>query len=481
MPHPQQPLAPFSIHNFALWVTDKEGRPVHHLSKLSDSPRSADSIVTDMDCWHRQFPELKFHNTDAWRHRQLLVCDASIKIMSEMIPNSHLHVELDLETVGNLSAFSTMRCETRFYDRGIVAQQQDKFGRKTTETRVNFNVENSKGRALIPFGSKFWVTRMHSQTTRLKKAANDRDAKSKVELRNREELQSLTAAQARTDSDAGAMTWRVINFRIGEEQRWNETENMTMEDLLESNGDVPAPVYPDISFDFTDPSFEQPPPPLDLEVLTGTALEGMSDFSNPNSTTVPSLATDYSQNHSVPSIVCSQDCFPHQHEYHNPNGVDFGHGHINLCLEPAINLDAYETNCRFAPPMAPLDPLASLEQAPGNVFADMDVSEVLTNCCPTKPTWPYHDLVSRFEGMAEHTQSFLNQATAAEDIAGHGVLHDGQLSHGMWKLQTGLGDDAVVGADARAKDEPLSEMSGHAILELIEQDQRDRDDNFSGF
>ncbi|KAF2737179.1 hypothetical protein EJ04DRAFT_561822 [Polyplosphaeria fusca] len=487
---------PFAIANFALWVTDKNGRPVHHLSKLADSPRLVDSDVTDTTSWYRQFPELKFHNTEDWRHREVLLCDATIKIMSEIKAESHLHVELDLNSAGDLSAYGTMQCRTQFYDKGVIAEQRDKADRPTKETRANFEFDRANNRALIPFGSKFWVTRMFNQTVKLKKA-EDQEARRKIDIRNREELQYLTAAQdiygiddetgeshclltilwrfsqARSN-DAGTMTWRMVNFMLEEEQSWARAEEMATQDLFASTVASSTSIYPSLPLDFGHQSFGSQPPHLDLEALCGTALEGMNDFSNPDSATAPSMATDYSQTHSLPSLAHSQDtALSHHHEYQDANEIDFGSGHINLCLEPAINLGAYESQGTCASTGAPLNPLASLEHtAHDNVFADFNIEDALASCYPTKPTWPYHDVVSRFEGMAEQTQSFLDQGTHAQDLAGHGVLRDGQMNQALWKLQTGFADDAIVGADARMKDQ----WPGHAILELIERDQRSRDD-----
>ncbi|KAF2268297.1 hypothetical protein CC78DRAFT_19529 [Lojkania enalia] len=511
----QTPIYTFT--DFAMWVSDSHRTPIHFLSQLGDRPKLGDLNITDTTSWSKQYPEFNFHRTEDWYDRAVLVCDASLKIMTEKQPSgAELSVHVVLKSAHDLSAYEPLQCRTRFYDSGDLVDQTlpaqlGKEKQVKKDTRSNCTYDTETGRAVIPFGSYFWVQRMHSLGMRLRNARmlEEQSARSKIEISVRDSLHYMTAVQdiygvkresgelhclltilwrfrqTRTSNEPGRMTWRVANFAPPIDQRLMDAEELDVlevsKDLINTtinNTSAPATsIYSSLPLEFTGQPFAQNPPQLDFE---GLSTMGFEDFSNPNSATAPSMATDYSQPYSLPSLTDSHetDLLQH-HEYHDLNDVDFAGGHINICLEPAINLGAYESFSTHAPSLAPLNPISGLEQSHGfeqpQSDYDLGLGDTMTNCYSTKHSWQYSDLLSQFERAAEQTHDLPDHSTVGEDIAGHGVLHDGQLGQGLWKLQTGFDDDAGVGTDHRPKDGRLSQDHGYAILEMAERSHRARE------
>lgn len=95
-----------------------------------------------------------------------MVCDASIKIMTECRTNASLEVSFDLHVQEDLREFHSVLCTTRFFDNrnmdpdplfdGLDA------GLKEHRTPCEYvhNVHGSEGCLSIKFGSKFWANRM---------------------------------------------------------------------------------------------------------------------------------------------------------------------------------------------------------------------------------------------------------------------------------------------------------------------------------
>jgi transcriptional enhancer factor len=504
--------APYTVENFTMHVHDSNKDPVHHYAQLSNPIRQQDLHVTDTTSWHKQYPELNFHRTDELKDRHVLVCDSSIKIMTEVPHKSDkLAIDFVLKSSHDIDVFEPLQSRTRFYDSGVLVDQYD-------EQKPEYQAET--GRLFMPFGSKFWAERLYTLGKSLRDARMSELAgvRARAETDVRRSLQYMTAVQdissanretgeqhcfltvlwrfnqTKSANEAGKMMWRVVNFTQPQQlqQRWIKPEgidafedpkvSMPIEGINLTT--VPPPtLYPVLSLDFHQHPYAQHPPQLDLDSLDGITLEGMTDFSHPNSATAPSMSTDYSQ-HSLPSLSHSQEnAMSQAHDYsQDPNDFDFHGGHINItgCLEPAINLGQYENYTQAGhQSITPLIPIAGMEHlgSSNDGFGDLGLNmggAVMQNCYSTKPSWHYADLISRLEGAAEQTHhGVLDQSghgvhemhghdLHGQDIAGHSVLHGGQMGDGMWKLQ-----QSAFEHDAGKED-----VHGLGILQMIERDQR---------
>ncbi|KAF2798947.1 hypothetical protein K505DRAFT_266604 [Melanomma pulvis-pyrius CBS 109.77] len=494
--------APYTVINFTMYVHDENKEPIHHYAQLGTIPRLGDLHVTDTTSWHKQYPELNYHRTDELKGRQVLVCDSSIKIMTEIPHKSDkLAIDFVLKNNDDLSIFEPLQSRTRFYDSGVLVDQYD-------EQKPEYEAETR--RIFVPFGSKFWAERLYSLGKNLRDARMSEEAapRSRAETSVRRSLQYMTAVQdiysvkrdtreqhcfltvlwrfnqTKTSNEPGKMMWRVVNFARPAQQRWTKPGGMegSRASMVNMTSAPPPTLYPSMALDFHHQPYAQHPPPLDLESLSVITIDGMNDFSNPNSATAPSMTTDYSHAQSLPSLSHSQEAISQSQHYHDANEFDFNGGHINIagCLEPAINLGAYENYSTHASSLTPLNPIAGLEHVHNeNPFGDLGMSMGgAMNCYSTKPSWTYTDLISRLEGVAEQTHGVgvMDQsAHGAQDIAGHGVLHDGQLDNGLWKLQqSAFPEDTGVGAHHYRGGMGKEKQGEHGlgILDLIEKDQR---------
>lgn len=492
---------PYTVSLFEVFV-GVSNRRAHDFTQLAGNARLSDLNVTDTTSWHKQYPELNFHRTDDLKDRQVLVCDASIKVMTAERPaDAALSINFDLRSQVDLSVYDALETRTRFYESGKLADQWDGRVKVGKETRTNCEYYREHGLMRVKFGSGFWAHQMQRLGHMLQTAhaQEEQTARSRIEALVRRDLQYMTAAQdiygirdgeakcfltilwrfsqTRNSHEAGRMTWRVVNFGAGRERRWCKEEELeeirnaeALQQVVSSTASAAvclptsaSSIYPSLPLEYHHQPFGQhnPPPPLDLDTLAMESI-GAADFSVPNSATAPSLATDYSQAHSLPSLSHSQDtAVSHQSQpFHDPNDFDFNGGHITIsgCLEPAINLGAYEAYSHAQHPIS-LHAIAGLEHDPhaDPSFSDLAMAVSMPpGCYATKPSWHHANLISHLESAAEQYGDFVGHAPTshAGDLAGHGVLHDGQMGvGGLWKLQSAFGEDTGVGADRRDEGE----------------------------
>jgi transcriptional enhancer factor len=503
---------PYAVSHFGIVIHDEKKECIQRVTQLVDNGRMGDINVTDISSWYKQYPELSVHDTDELSERHVLVCDASIKIMTEKPRGSELSIVYVIEGQNNLDALEPLQCRTRFYDSGELADQSDKQGQTSKETTSTCDYASERKRG-IKFGSQFWVDRMRSLRRELLIARDheEQSMRSKIELEVRRSLQYLTARQdiygmdsktgeevcvltilwrfhqTRTANEQGKMTWRVVNFPAPpvhaqqppwiKSEEYSATKDLKMivhSPITTSSSYPPTSTYPSFSFDESYHQAFSHPPPLDLDSLAHIPPEDLNAFSNPTSATAPSMTTDYSQTHSLPSLTHLQD---HTHPFPDANDIDFIGGHINLHLEPAINFGEYEGYGAHSQDhaLAHMSSIAGgLEQvnvhSEANAFGDLNVDgSLLATCYPTKPWQHYNELISRFERAAEHqTHDLLqsdqhmdhnhshNQSSADvvghnQDLVAHGLPHDGEhlgQGGGLWKLQTPFGDDVSTGVGA---------------------------------
>ena len=489
----------FKLTNFAMFVQVLD-RKVHSFTQLNPCARLDDLCVSDIQSWNRQYPELAFHRTQNWQDSHVLVCDSSIQIMAERQPqNAELSVQCDILSA-NLEYYDNLESRTRFYDAGKLADQFDEKGRVSSQTCSMVHYDQETSRVSLPFGSHFWARRMsilgkHFRDARL---LDEHAARVKVDMDVRRRLQYLTAVQelhgtrrdttnesdcvltilwrfhqTKSTDEAGQTNWRVVRFNT-EQSRKEQMDIVDEKQQLLDPTAQSGSMYPTLRLDFSQQPFPQHAHQLDLESLSTIALEGLSDFSNPQSASAPSMTTDFSTQ-SLPSLSHSQEtAITHPQDYHDPNNIDFTGGHINLCLEPAINLTAYEHyDSTHANTMDALQSITGLEHSQhGNAFEDF--SSLGVNMTPYAPKpWVCTDIIERLEGLVEQ-QEFADHTAADQDIAGHGVLHHGQMEHGLWKLQSPFPEDAGLGADSRTKEEPLDPEQERGLLNFGERGEKFR-------
>jgi len=527
-----QEEAPYTVAEFSM-CAQVDGQAVHNFSQLTSNSRLPDLNVSDTTSWHKQYPEFNFHRTDELKKHHVLVCDASIKIMTMERPQeAELDINFYLRSQVDLSSYDSLECRTRFFEAGKPAYQFDEHKRRVKETRTEAQYfPKHQGFLRLRFGASFWAQQLQKLSLLLRKAGEEeQSSRVKYEALVRRELQYMTAAQdiygvkdgeatcvltvlwrfnqTRISHEPGRVTWRVVDFGRRERRRAREEVADSMEALLpmvsSSASTVPSvptsasSMYSSLPLDFQHQPFSQHPPPLDLDAL---GLESISsDFSHPNSATAPSLATDYSQTHSLPSITHCEDMSmsqPHS-EYPDTNDFEFNGGHITIsgCLEPAINLGAYESFGSQHSHGQGLNSLYSIaglhdpHQHEHDSFGDLALGVSMASCYPTKPSWHHPSLISQLENAAEAYSDLMALQSSGGHVessmggvdVGHGVLHGLGNDGGLWKLQSAFGEDTGVGAhDGVRKDSVagrVEDSHGQSLLDFMD---RGRDERFRAY
>lgn len=549
--------SPYTVANFDMFV-EVAKRHAHDFTQLSNSKARLDDLhITDTTSWHKQYPEFKFHRTDSFKDHHVLICDATIKVMTmERLAGATLSITFDLRSQVDLSIYESIECRTRFFENGRVADQPDgdRAQGKARETRTQEEYHAEHGLMHVHFGSKFWVHQMQKLGDLLGKASaqEEQPARTRYEELVRRELQNMTASQdiygikdgeqvrlvtilwrfsqTRNSHEAGRMTWRVANFGHRREKKWMKEEELShirnAKELLPSHTpsslsmlSIPSSshsMYPTLPLDFNHP-FGNPQSQLDLDAL---ALEGIasSDFSNPNSATAPSLATDYSQTHSLPSLTHSQDAtgVSQPQAYPDANDFDFDGGHITISgclapLEPSIHLGAYDAynpnvnvnvnahvnphghthththNMHTGNNLPNLTSLSDPQNPHAHALSDPTFPDLASlasmsasmsmpsNCYATKPSWHHPSLISQLENAAEQ---FGCPDMLAEDGVSVGPHHHhgGMLGDdgGLWKLQgvngvVGFGEDTGVGAEGMGRRD--SKVGGGGQVDFGERER----------
>ncbi|KAH7357531.1 TEA/ATTS domain family-domain-containing protein [Pyrenochaeta sp. MPI-SDFR-AT-0127] len=518
-------VSPYAITDFAMLVVDDD-QPMHYLTQLSSNGRNPDLNVSDTESWRRQYPEFDFlrSQTEEWTKtdRKLIVCDASIKVMTEAWPNASLEIIFNIHSQRNLSVFDSLECITRFYDSGAIAPdpQDLKEYRAPCEYRADPN--GSSGSFQIPFGSRFWVNRMGKYQAMRHRNENG-ISRSLLRLTATQDVYGIKPgtgeaqcvmtilwrfSQTRSSAEVGSMTWRAVSFgnchAAPVEQKWikqeeyigTNVEDITggHEEVMESSAPDPieASLYHQLPLDFQNPHTNhhaygiQPshsihPPALSLDILASMA----PDLEN-HSASAPTTAsaTDYSQQSLA--LSHSQDSVP---TYSHDNDFDFNGGHITItgAFDSAINLAGYDS---FASQGNGLDGLHALAGLEGDGFAGLGLTVNANNELVT-PNWNHTTLISSLENAEEQYHPYLphdnhaqatqghdayNPTSHAEDLVAHG-LHDAHvnLNPGLWNLQSPFHEDtgsgAVGGVDCRKEQ---ANGLGLGVLDLIGRDQRAR-------
>lgn len=523
--------SPYDITDFTMLVDDDD-QPVHYFTQLQANGRLDDLNITDTTLWRRQYPEFDFlrPRIDEWvdKDRKVIVCDASVKIMTEAIPNANLSITFNLQSQYDLSIFESLECITRFYDSGDGAPDPQFDGAhahdlKEHRTPCDYtpDTHGTTGRLRIAFGSRFWVNRMLKyQSLRLK----DENCVKRSLLRltavqdvygikegTGEALCVLTILwrfeQTRSSAEVGSMKWRAVSFSScnpAQEQKWIKEEDHTLsnlddlhddhEEVMDSLVSVPmeTPLYHQSSvlpmgFQHPHPTHHayavQPShshqPQLSLDILASMQQPDLDHHSASAPTTA--TATDYSQQ-SLPSSMChSQDAVA---SYSHDNDFNFDGGHITIsgAFEPAIHLSAYDS---FSTQSSGLDGLHALAGIDHDSFASLGLAvgengelvsiprsdnlhdPVDAACYSTKPNWHHANLISSLESAAAQYNPY-REHDHAQATQGHELIHGLDAYAGGDLVAHGLHDAHVnVNAGLWNLQSPFQEDTGSGAVGVM--------------
>ncbi|KAF3038211.1 hypothetical protein E8E11_004545 [Didymella keratinophila] len=365
--------SPYAVTDFTMLVEDAD-QPVHDFTSLSRDGRQPDLSVTDTALWHRQYPEFAFlqKQTDDWakKHQKVLICDASIKVMTETRPNAHLSIAFDLNSHRDLRAFDSLVCTTRFYDDGKMDTDPQFDGphhHDLKEHRTNCEYtpdpHGCSGRLRLAFGSRFWVNRMSKYQT-LRHKDDSLVGRSLMKLTATQDVYGISPSggaeciltilwrfrQTRDSVEVGQMKWRAVSFgdmQTGLKQEWvkqspldamdadlldlapQSTSVSTAYNTQSALDQLAHHAYAVQPYTTTQPHAQ---PQLHIDTLADWAGNA-PDLSTPSASAAPSTATDHSFA-SLPHMSNSQDTAPG----FDQNDFDFTGGQINIsgAFSPAI-------------------------------------------------------------------------------------------------------------------------------------------------
>lgn len=472
---------PYAVTEFTMYV-GSDDQPVHYFTHLASDGRHGDLNNMDTASWRRQYPEFRFlgKHMDEWstQGRKILLCNASIKVMTEARPKASLSITFDLDVQRDLTVFESVQCTTRFYDSGEMAPDPlfdgpDARDLKEHRTPCDYmpDPHSPNGCLRIAFGSKFWVNRMlRYQNLRHKDEACVK--KSLLRLTAKQDIYGIKPAtgeaeclltilwrfeQTRSSAEVGSMNWRAVSFDTrlptNPEQRWIGEKMDTGVNAGDLNGgvmdcSVSAPhetsIYQQVSHLPLDYVHQHPahhtyaihdqhtqhPPQLHLDVLASM----QPDLEHAHASVAPSASTDYSQQ-SLPSLSHSRDTVGLYAQ--DPNEFDFNGGHITIsgAFDPTMNLSEYDNLANQGAGLEGLHGLVGLDQdaynlglacAAGSELVDVSVSNSLQDgslaCYSTKPNWHHANLISSLENAAEQYHAYVDHGQAT-----HG--HDGLQRH----------------------------------------------------
>lgn len=481
-----------------------ERRLVHEFTKLAHQPRMNDIHVRDTTSWQKQFPEFNFHRMEDLESRNILVCNASIKIMTFPRPSgAELSITFELVSPPDLADYDDLECSTRFFeDKKLVGQDEN-----TKQTGKMAEIHKSANGSLrIRFGAGFfgagyWACQLQRWGTKLRRASEEEQhMRMREEAAVRGELQQLTAAQdiygvkngkskclltilwrfeqTKNRHDVGRVICRAVHFERPKENLRAKDEDLekVLEPLLSSprsesttpTATSTALMYPPLSLDFGQ-TFPQHPTALNIDQFT---LDSMaSEFSQSASATASGMGHDFSQLQNFSSLMEPRSMPNSQSQgLEDANAFNFNGGHISItgCLEATGNLGPYETfgTKPYSQDFHDISPIGSFEHAahsmPNDTSFDdlglgMPMGTAPTYFAAPKPSCQYHpSLIADLGNAAEQYSDLMAQATTSggqmdiDSVLDQGVpVNDdglGSGSGGLWKLQSAFREDTGIGA-----------------------------------
>ncbi|KAH8728376.1 TEA/ATTS domain family-domain-containing protein [Phaeosphaeriaceae sp. PMI808] len=485
--------SPYSVTDFTMFV-NRDKQTVHSYTRLPSNGRIGDLHIMDTTSWRRQYPEFDFLRSqlDDWstQNRNIIACDASIKLMTAAGSGTQLYVDIDIHSQRDLSIFESLECTTRFYDSGDSLPDPqfddlDDLELKEDQAPCEYRSDpcHSNGYLKLGFGSKFWVKRMFKyQKLGLKSESSV--SKSLLCLTATQDIYGIKPGtgeaecvltilwrftQTGNSTEVGSMNWRTVSFGAQEsaetEQKWIlEKDNVGVhiehltgeqEEVMDCSNSAPqgTPLYqqvPNLPLDFVHqhapqqayvrgPHAQLPPQPH-LDVLASM----QPDLEQQHSSAALRASTDYSQQN-IPNLTGAQDAVALY--AHNTNDFNLNNNHITSsgALEPTINL--YDSLNDPTTGLEGLDVLAGLDQdgynlglacADSNSLVDLGVNHGLQGtdlfCYSIKPNWHNANLISHLENAAEQYHTYVDhgQATHGHDgLLGHHALIEPNMNQGL--------------------------------------------------
>lgn len=451
----QSLASPFAVTGFTMLV-DGDRQPMHCFTQIHPNSRLNSLHIADLSSWRRQYPEFDFLRTqvECWERggQTVLVCDASIKTLTEARPRANLSITLNLQSYLDLSRLESLECTTRFYDGGDLMMDRQ-FGSANqglkeyhTSCRYEPDPQGSTGCLNIAFGSQFWANRMAAYQI-LQQRDENSVGNSLIGLTATQDVYGTipdtgeTAhlctvlwrfQQANLSEKSGSMKWRSATFINSSEttdhsrcqgtednvQRMEGDQEEVMKDPFSASETYPlrhqvSPLPPDFSRPYTAhlscealPCLEHLAQPLSYHTLA--SMQRDLDQAHASASTT---ASDYSQqSFARPS---TQDTSPNAHD----SSFDFDDGNIRMSdpFEPAVNISAYQDfgdQCTNFEDMHELSHLGYRDWArmglimsegpllPLTAINDIhDPSHVA--CYSTEPNWQHANLVLYLESTAE--------------------------------------------------------------------------------
>ena len=368
----------FKPFDFEMFVRDPHQKPprhVHTFTKLPKGPKLQVVQIDNVRQWHKLYPELKFTSIESYHDCEVIVCDASLQLMTERIPaGAELAIQLEFTSEQNLSSYDSFECRTRFYDNGNLVPQSDDKGNPIDQSSASFSYDPTSGRLdTVPFGSSFWAHRLAGLVKTLREARNgvpsmpDHDAsvpsdREKAEYRVRQNLRRLTAAQeiyAHAKSSANPHRILAILWRFRQTTPKDGSGQTTWRSILHAPISPPLPALPSPLDNLKDPEpyhehehehdpshaqssytlhhlpFDLPLHPYPYPSYSPFDLDALSTMA------LDSAFPPYAPAPDLPDLGPPLDHGSDQ-GHDNDNDVDFTGGHISICLEPAIEFSAYE-------------------------------------------------------------------------------------------------------------------------------------------
>ena len=484
-------MSPYAVTEFTMLVEDGD-QPVHDFTQLSQDGRQQDLHVTDTAMWNRQYPEFTFlqKQTDEWtkKHQKVLVCDASIKVMTETRPNAHLSIAFDLHSQQDLRPFESLVCTTRFYDDGKMDADPQFDGphhhdlkEHRTSCEYTPDLHGCSGRLRLAFGSRFWVNRM-SKYQSLRHKDDNLVGRSLMKLTATQDVYGVNPSgaaecvltilwrfrQTRDSAEVGVMKWRAVSFGSSQsdlKQEWTKQESI--DDMGDELLDIPTsqPQHASNSLYHQQTSlgqlahhpyavqpYQTQPPQLHIDTLTNWPCTA-PDLSTPSASAAPSTATDHSFA-SLPNISHSQDTA----SGFDANDFDFTGGRIDIsgAFSPAIMAQYEAFSASQSGDLSSLNALSGIDQQSlldiglsAHDIASMGVaathsltdpqltlthvpSAPVQNCYSTKPlpSWSHNNtaLISSLESQAEDYVSPWPSRTVTHPH-NHNHNHGQHLSH----------------------------------------------------
>lgn len=487
-------MSPYAVTDFTMLVEDGD-QPVHDFTQLSRDGRQQDLNVTDTATWQRQYPEFAFlqKQSEEWtkKHQKVIVCDASIKVMTETRPNAHLSIAFDLHSQRDLRPFESLECTTRFYDDGKMEANPQFDGphhhdlkEHRTSCEYTPDPHGCSGRLRLAFGSRFWVNRM-SRYQSLRHKDDNLVGRSLMRLTATQDVYGVNPSgavecvltilwrfrQTRDSAEVGVMKWRAVSFgsaQSGLKQEWTKQESAEdmSEELLDIATSQPQHANPPNTLYHQQSSLGQlshhpyavqpyapQPPQLHIDTLTTWPCTA-PDLDQPSASAAPSTATDHSFA-SLPNLSHSQDTAPG----FDANDFDFSGGRIDIsgAFSPAIMAQYEAFSASQGADLSGLNALSGMDHqslldlglnatdiatiTSANGLQDAQLSQVgVQNCYSTKPVPSWHhgaSLISSLENQAETYHSPWSTRPSAHHQTHHGHGHTHQHQHHV-QQHTGL-------------------------------------------